>query len=644
MLNFQDIFSKPQFYIDGASAGDVKQGACNDCWLLSAICAVSNKKDLIDRVCVARDEIVGVYGFVFYRDGEWFHTVIDDKLYLHAPDWWEALRDQKDMFSSNNNSRDAERRYRDTLQRGSRALYFAQCRQENETWLPLLEKAYAKAHGDYGALEWGFTGEAVEDLTGGVTTELFVPDILDKERFWNDELRMVNQDFLFSCATGFYDKWQDSEEVRSFPSRSGIVSAHAYSILEAVEKNGEQLLKIRNPCDCERCRWTGAWGDGSAQWTPQWMQELNQKFGDNGTFWMSYDDMLEKFTRIERTRLFDDTWTVKQRWTSVSVPYTAVFQETKFQITLKKDSPMVLVLSQLDRRYFKGMEGDYTFRLHFRLHTEGKEGEDDYIAFSTDKYHLKRSANIDLPNLETGTYSVLMKITASRTWSDPDDVDRTRKIPEKVLREAVKFRPRKLLQVGRAYDFAHAKAKMDGLCEPEAGVSSGRTTQLASRPKERQDTAIPFSEDTANKVSGECDSKEHAVTGATQDKSMDISLREDQKPLAAPEEDGSSAEAPDVNSDNIDGRTTFPEQDPADRMPTPDPIRDTQPPAANDLDKEDCELASDPWNAVCVVGLRVYSKDDQCSVQVIRPGNENAGVVAVRNKRELKRDPIESKE
>lgn len=51
---------------------------------LSALMAVSAKKELIDRLCVARDEMVGVYGFVFYRDGEWVPIVIDDKLYLRV--------------------------------------------------------------------------------------------------------------------------------------------------------------------------------------------------------------------------------------------------------------------------------------------------------------------------------------------------------------------------------------------------------------------------------------------------------------------------------------------------------------------------------------------------------------------------------
>lgn len=63
----QEIFDKPVFYDDGASASDVRQGADGDCWFMSALCALANEKHLIDKICVARDEKVGVYGFVFHR-------------------------------------------------------------------------------------------------------------------------------------------------------------------------------------------------------------------------------------------------------------------------------------------------------------------------------------------------------------------------------------------------------------------------------------------------------------------------------------------------------------------------------------------------------------------------------------------------
>ena len=84
--------------------------------------------------------------------------------------------------------------------------------------------------------------EAVEDLTGGVTTELFTSDILDTDKFWNDELRKVNIEFLFGCATGRFDDWQGGGQLTD---RKGIQPGHAYSIMKAQEIKGERLLLIR---------------------------------------------------------------------------------------------------------------------------------------------------------------------------------------------------------------------------------------------------------------------------------------------------------------------------------------------------------------------------------------------------------------
>lgn len=75
-----EIFDDPKFYIEGPSANDVRQGRDGDCWLMAALCTMSNKPGLIERICVAHDQDIGVYGFVFHRDGEWFSEIIDDKV------------------------------------------------------------------------------------------------------------------------------------------------------------------------------------------------------------------------------------------------------------------------------------------------------------------------------------------------------------------------------------------------------------------------------------------------------------------------------------------------------------------------------------------------------------------------------------
>ena len=43
----------------------------------------------------------------------------------------------------------------------------------------------------------------------------------------------------------------------------GLVSGHAYSLLDAVECDGHLLLKVRNPWG--QGEWKGAWSDGSEE-------------------------------------------------------------------------------------------------------------------------------------------------------------------------------------------------------------------------------------------------------------------------------------------------------------------------------------------------------------------------------------------
>lgn len=34
---------------------------------MAALCTMGNKEELIEKICVARDQTIGIYGFVFYR-------------------------------------------------------------------------------------------------------------------------------------------------------------------------------------------------------------------------------------------------------------------------------------------------------------------------------------------------------------------------------------------------------------------------------------------------------------------------------------------------------------------------------------------------------------------------------------------------
>ncbi|KAI1800021.1 cysteine proteinase [Daldinia bambusicola] len=455
-----DIFDDPKFYIEGPTANDVRQGRDGDCWLLAALCTLSNKPSLIEKVCVARDEQVGVYGFVFHRDGEWISEIIDDKLFLTKPDFDESFLER--ILWEDRERINSEEQYRKAYQSGSGALYFAQCEHENETWLPLLEKAYAKAHGDYASIEGGFTGEGIEDLTGGVTSELYTTDILDKEYFWKEELMKVNDEFLFGCSTGMWGSY--------WGERKGIYELHAYSIMKAVDIDGQRLVLLKNPWG--KGEWTGPWSDGSKEWTAEWLVKLNHRFGDDGNFWISYDDLLRKYQAFDRTRLFGPEWKVTSLWTTLSVPWTLDYHDTYFTFSLAKTGPVVIVLSQLDERYYRGLEGQYRFELNFRLH---KNGQEDYVVRSISSIRLNRSVNVEL-ELEEGEYTVLLKIDATRNMD---------KLPiEDVVRNHARDRRDKLVAVGMSYDLAHSKGK---IVESPEEKKARKEAEQRKKDKEREE-------------------------------------------------------------------------------------------------------------------------------------------------------------
>ena len=110
--------------------------------------------------------------------------------------------------------------------------------------------------------------------------------------------------------------------------------------------------------------------------------------------------------------------------------------------------------------------------MQFRLEKEGKAG---YIARSHGIYKMSRSVSVDL-ELEAGTYSVLMKVTARR--------DLGKKTPDEVLRENCRTRPNKITQLGLAYDLAQAKG-ISQESEVEKKERESREARKAASEKKR---------------------------------------------------------------------------------------------------------------------------------------------------------------
>ncbi|EIM91186.1 cysteine proteinase [Stereum hirsutum FP-91666 SS1] len=392
-LRVTQIFHDPKFFVDGATASDIAQGYLGDCWFLSALAVVATA-GLIEQICVERDEKVGIYGFIFWRDSGWVDVIIDDLLFVKVPRW-TALTDREHMLYKND--QDA---YAKDARKGSKALYFGKSREENETWVPLIEKAYAKLHGDYASLEGGYTNEAVEDLTGAVSTLMYTQDILDPDEFWKSELLNVREDRAFACYN------PNTMNMTGTTLTNGLVVNHTYSVIKAIEFNGKRFLKVRNPWGMYE--WTGRWSDGSKEWEGQWLEALSAldyKFGDDGEFIMEYSDFLQAWDVVEKCRLFDEQWSCSQLWLLANLatyPRPTNYGDVSFTFSLSKDTDAVIVLAQLDTRYFRGLSSHYTFSLHCQIF---KEGQDDPVSMSTHNKFWDRSVNLEA-FLEAGDYVV----------------------------------------------------------------------------------------------------------------------------------------------------------------------------------------------------------------------------------------------
>ncbi|XP_063803906.1 calpain-3 isoform X4 [Pseudophryne corroboree] len=331
-----EICENPQFIIGGANRTDICQGDLGDCWFLAAIACLTLNEKLLFRVIPPdqnfTENYAGIFHFQFWRYGDWVDVVIDDCL------------------PTFNNQ-----------------LVFTKSSQRNEFWSALLEKAYAKLHGSYEALKGGNTTEAMEDFTGGVTEFYEIKDapkdifkilkkafergsligcsIDDKNEFsygisppsdMGESLKRMIQS-VGDIQPNLDGKGLDPNPALSivpaqFETRmaSGLVKGHAYSVTGVEEtpfkREKVKLVRLRNPWG--QIEWNGSWSDNSKEWTVIEKSEksrLQHQIKEDGEFWMSFDDFMKNFTKLEICNLTADalesdqlqTWTVsvnEGRW------------------------------------------------------------------------------------------------------------------------------------------------------------------------------------------------------------------------------------------------------------------------------------------------------------------------------------------
>ena len=158
----------------------------------------------------------------------------------------------------------------------------------------LLEKAWAKLYGSYQRIEAGTTGEALPALTGAPTEYILHREAKSNTNaLWKKILQADKNKYVIATAASSAQSGKERAEMK----RVGLVDAHAYSLISAMELSygvsKVKLLKIRNPWGFKE--WNGDWSDNSDKWTEDLKRQAKFVKADDGIFHISFDDYLEHF-------------------------------------------------------------------------------------------------------------------------------------------------------------------------------------------------------------------------------------------------------------------------------------------------------------------------------------------------------------
>ncbi|CAG7822210.1 unnamed protein product [Allacma fusca] len=198
-----------------------------------------------------------------------------------------------------------------------------------ELWVSLLEKAYMKVMGGY-----DFPGSNsnidLHALTGWIPERISMHPQDPSITFEKDKVfrmlceHMAKGNVLVTVATGEMNERE--------ADRAGLVTCHAYAVLDAQVVKGVKLLKLKNPWS--HLRWKGNYSElDIVHWTDELKALLNYdpncaSMFDNGVFWIDYDSLCKYFEVLYLSwnpKLFANTCVVHKTWAAGVGPVKDVY-------------------------------------------------------------------------------------------------------------------------------------------------------------------------------------------------------------------------------------------------------------------------------------------------------------------------------
>jgi hypothetical protein len=172
------------------------------------MCA-TRQDDLLYPLFVAAHPEAGVFQIRFFIDAAWRVVTVDD--------------------------------YVPVKESGS--MIFGHCKNDNEYWVALVEKAFAKLNGSYENLSSGNFSEAMSNLTGeGSEAYEVTPEMAASDEFWGKLEYYVAEAFLMGCSI---------EGRGEHDNGMGLLTGHAYGIISCrtvrAKKKNVRIIQCFNP-------------------------------------------------------------------------------------------------------------------------------------------------------------------------------------------------------------------------------------------------------------------------------------------------------------------------------------------------------------------------------------------------------------
>ena len=267
-------------FYQGATLDDIKQGGIGDCYFLSAIGSLSKYSNFIESHFYLDNEKKHVYGINFFINGRWNRVLVDD--------YFPCIINKKNPFGE---------------------LYFSSSSQ-NEIWVSLIEKAWAKVNGNYANIDYGgYSYEAFDILTEAYSEHIEIGKE-DKKNIWEILKNSEEKNYLMTVSSKEF-QFNFLNAIK-YMIIMGLEAKHCYTVvkIKIIEpKKGEKvkLVQLRNPYGEKE--YTGDWGKHSKKWTKELKDKYNyyeeiEKY--DGMFYMSFDDFYKCFEILDICKIEKD--------------------------------------------------------------------------------------------------------------------------------------------------------------------------------------------------------------------------------------------------------------------------------------------------------------------------------------------------